>query len=222
MGHIHEEIGAYLVGNLPESLKINDPGIGGGAGNDHLGLALFGQVADLVIVDAVGFGVHAIGDNLVVDPRIVHGAAVGQVAAVVQVHSHDGVSHVAQGLVHCVVGRSAAVGLDVCMVRAEEGLGPVPGNVLHHVHTFTATIVALAGIPFSILVGKARTHSLHYLVTNKVFGCDQLDTFELALMLFFDDVENDVVSFHSFISKIKFLIRDTYFKRTKLMKINKE
>ena len=41
-------------------------------------------------------------------------------------------------------------------------------------------------------------------------------------MLFFDDVENDVVSFHSFISKIKFLIRDTYFKRTKLMKINKE
>jgi len=42
------------------------------------------------------------------------------------------------------------------------------------------------------------------------------------LVLFFDDVENDVVSFHSFISKIKFLIRDTYFKRTKLMKINKE
>ena len=40
--------------------------------------------------------------------------------------------------------------------------------------------------------------------------------------IFFDDVENDVVSFHSFISKIKFLIRDTYFKRTKLMKINKE
>ena len=183
VGHIHEEIGAYLVGNLPESLKINDPGIGGGAGNDHLGLALFGQVADLVIVDAVGFGVHAIGDNLVVDPRIVHGAAVGQVAAVVQVHSHDGVSHVAQGLVHCVVGRSAAVGLDVCMVRAEEGLGPVPGNVLHHVHTFTATIVALAGIALGILIGEHGRSSRQNGRADKVLRGNQLNISPLTVVL---------------------------------------
>lgn len=74
------------------------------------------------------------------------------------------------------------------------GLNLLIYNMLLDIESHPAWVCGL-----KLLVGKARTHGLHYLVTNKVFGCDQLDTFELALMLFFDNVENQIVSFHFFL-----------------------
>ena len=40
-----------LVGDLAERLRVDDPGVGGGAGHDQLGPLALGQVGHLVEVD---------------------------------------------------------------------------------------------------------------------------------------------------------------------------
>ena len=40
MGHIHHELCPAGVGDLPEFLKVNGPGVGAGPGYDQLGLLL--------------------------------------------------------------------------------------------------------------------------------------------------------------------------------------
>ena len=183
MGHIHEQIGPHLVGDLPEGLEVDDPGIGGGAGHDHLGLMLLGQVPDLIVVDPMGHRVHAVGDDVVVEAGEVHGAAVGQVAAVVQVHAHDGVAVLAQGLVNGEVGGGAAVGLHVDIVGVEQLLGPVTGDVLHHVHAFAAAVVPLAGIALGVLVGQNGGGRRQHRFTDEVLRGDKLDISPLPVIL---------------------------------------
>ena len=46
VGHVHEQIGPHLVGDVGEGLVVDDPGVGGGAGHDHPGAALAGQIAE--------------------------------------------------------------------------------------------------------------------------------------------------------------------------------
>ena len=72
VGGVHHEDRADLVGDLPEALIVEGPRVGGVAGEDDLGLVLFGQPADLVHVDDLGLGVHPVGDEVVVEPTEVH------------------------------------------------------------------------------------------------------------------------------------------------------
>ena len=58
------------------------------------------------------------------------------------------------------------------------------GQLLNLVHHLAAAIVALAGIALGILVRQVRAHSLHYLVAYEVLTGNQLNAFQLALMLF--------------------------------------
>lgn len=51
---------------------------------------------------------------------------------------------------------------------AENLFQAVDGNLLTLVYYLTTTIVTLAGVSFSILVGEAGAHCLHNLVTYKV------------------------------------------------------
>ena len=37
VSHVHEQVGPHLVGDLGEGLEVDDPGIGGGTGQDHFG-----------------------------------------------------------------------------------------------------------------------------------------------------------------------------------------
>ena len=91
----------------------------------------------------------------------------GQVAAVGQVHAQDRVAQVAQGLIDRVVGVGAAVGLDIGMVRAEELAGPLPGDVLHHVHALAAAVVPLAGVALGVLVGEHRGRGSQHRLAHK-------------------------------------------------------
>ena len=188
VGHVHEEIGSHLVGNLPESLEVDDPGIGGGAGHDHLGLVFLGQVPDLVVVDAMALGVHAVGNDVIVETREVHGAAVGEVSAVVQVHAQNRVADLAQGLINGKVGRRAAVGLDVDVLRAKEFFRPVPGDVLHHVHALAAAIIPFAGIPLGVLVGQDGGCRCQHRLADEVLRGDELDVPPLAVILGLDGI----------------------------------
>ncbi|MPN60567.1 hypothetical protein SDC9_208296 [bioreactor metagenome] len=128
----------------------------------------------------MGDVVDTIGDNVIIRARNVNGAAVGQVSAVGKVHPHDGVAGFAEGKINGVVCVGAAVGLYVGMIRLEKLLGPVDREIFSHIDIFAAAVVALAGIPFGILVGQHRACGGQNGFAYDVFGCDQLNVAALA------------------------------------------
>ena len=97
MGGVEHEVGADRVGDLPEGQRVDDAGVGGGAGDDQGRLLRLGQVGDLVEVDdlariglVVRRGGHAVGDEA---PELRDDGgrrAVGQVTPVVEPHGQDG------------------------------------------------------------------------------------------------------------------------------------
>lgn len=78
----------------------------------------------------------------------------------------------------------------------EQFLDTVDSDLFALVYHFATSVVAFPGIPLGVFVGQARTHCLHDLIADKVFRGNQFNTFSLSLILFFNDVENNVVSFH--------------------------
>ena len=88
MGHIHHQIGAYLVRNLTEALKVNGSCIGTGSRHDQLWLRFPGLALYLVIVNE-SLIVYAVGYNVKIQTGKIHRAAVGQMTAMVQIHAHN-------------------------------------------------------------------------------------------------------------------------------------
>ena len=74
----------------------------------------------------------------------------------------DGVARLDGGEVYAHVGLAARMGLDVGVVRAEEGLGPLAREVLGHVDELAAAVVALARIALGVLIGEDRARGLHH------------------------------------------------------------
>ena len=107
----------------------------------------------VVVVQPLGFGVDAVGDDVVELAGAVDGAAVGQVAAVEQVHAHDRATQGHQGAVDGAVGRAAGQGLDVgpdlvgwhAVGRKGFG-GAAAGQRFQHVHVLDALVVAPVGV----------------------------------------------------------------------------
>ncbi|MDT4842831.1 hypothetical protein FQZ97_767460 [compost metagenome] len=181
MGHVDEQVGAYLVGDGAEAREVQDLRVGGEAGDDHLRLVLHCQALDFVVVDQAGGGVQAVLHGVVQLAGGRHLGAVGQVAAVGQAHAEDGVAGVQQGQVDGAVGLGAGVRLDVGVVGAEQLLGAVDGQLLDLVDELATTVVALARIAFGVLVGQHRALGFHHRRAGVVLGGDQLDVLFLAL-----------------------------------------
>jgi len=87
---VGQQAGAHGIGNLAEACPVGHPRVRSVARDNHLGPLCAGQPLDFVVVEPLGLGVDAVGDNLVELAGTVGRAAVGQVAAVEQVHAHDG------------------------------------------------------------------------------------------------------------------------------------
>ena len=183
VGHIDHEESADGISDLTELGEVDLAGIGGSAGKDHLGLALLRDAVDLVVVDHFGLIVEGVGDLMEVLAGDVDRAAVGQVAAVGEVHAHEGVAGLEHSLERGQVGGSAGVGLDVGMLSAEQLAGALTGDLFGLVDAVAAAVVALAGIALGVLVGQARAHSHHDSRGDDVFGGDQLDVALLAVIL---------------------------------------
>ena len=109
--------------------------------------------------------------------------AVGQMAALAEIHAHDSVARLQQGKVHRHVGLRAGVGLYIGMLRAEELFRPLDGEGLHLVHILAAAVVACAGITLGVLVGQMAAHGLHHRRGDKVFRGNKLDMVPLASKL---------------------------------------
>src|SRR5699024_6102982 len=84
VGGVEHEERPDFVGDLPERLRIDQARVGRGAGDDDLRSMFTGEVADLVVVDAlIGRG-DAVGHEVVENPAGVDRGTVGEVSALVE------------------------------------------------------------------------------------------------------------------------------------------
>ena len=66
MGYICEQVSPYRISNLPPCGKVKLPRIGCRADNDEFGTVLRGEACNLIHVDSLGFGIHAISSDIVI------------------------------------------------------------------------------------------------------------------------------------------------------------
>ena len=191
VGHVHHQVRAALLGDLPEAGEIDHAGIGRRTGDDHPRAVLQRKRAHLVVVDAPGGRIAAVGHDVVELAGEVRRTAVGQVSAVAQIHAHHGVAGLAQRQIGRVVRLGAAVGLHVCVLRPEELLRPVDAHVLDLIDKFAAAVVALARITLGILVGQHGAHRGHHRRGDDVLGRDQLQVGALTAQFTGHDVGDD-------------------------------
>ena len=185
--HIDEQVSADLVRDLCELRKVDGTRISGSAGDDHLRLLLLGHFADSVVVD-IAVVVHAVGNDMVQQTGLVDRGAVGQVAAVVKAHAHNGVARLAECLIDRHVGLSARVRLNVGELCAEYLADTADCQTLDLIDALAAAVVALARVALGVLVGQNRAHSRHDCLAYDVLGCDQLDVALLALVFCLDHI----------------------------------
>ena len=141
---------------------------------------LLGEVAERVVVDGLGVLPHQVRDYLERLAGVVERVAVGEVATVGEVHSEDHVARLAGCEVHGHVGLRAGVRLNVGVVAAKELLGPVPRQLLRHVHELAPSVVALGGVALGVLVGHHRAHCRQNRGRDEIFRGDQLQAVILA------------------------------------------
>ena len=162
--------------------------IGGGTHGDQRGLQLAGGFFELVVVDALVLRADAVVGDLVETAGEIRLVAVGEVAAVGEVHGEDLVAGLEHGEVDGGVRLRAGVRLDVGVLGTEKLLGAVDGELLDDIDVFAAAIPAAAGIAFGVFVGEHRSLRLHHGGRGEVFRGDELDVVALAVLLGGDGV----------------------------------
>ena len=180
VGHVDEQVGTDLVGDLTETWEVEDLRVGGETGHDHFRLVLDRQALDFVVVDQA-VGIDTVLNGVVQLAGGGNAGTVGQVAAVGQAHAQDGVAALQQGQVNGRVGLGTGVWLDVGVIGAEQFLGAVDGQLLNDVDELATAVVTLARVTFGVLVGQDRTLGFHHRRAGVVFRGDQLDVLFLAL-----------------------------------------
>src|SRR5688500_20186930 len=78
-----------MVGDLADTLEIDDSRIGGSAADDHARLALHGQTFHLVVIDPLVLFTNVVSDDLEITPAVGERMAVCEMYAVGKVHAHD-------------------------------------------------------------------------------------------------------------------------------------
>ena len=179
VGHIHHQHGAVAVGDLGQFFKIDGAGIGRSAGHQQLGPDLGHLLGQGGIINAAVLA-HTVGNKVVVFAAHIHRGTVGQVAALGQIHAHDGIAHIQQRKVNGQVGLGAGMGLHVGVFGAEQLAGAVNGQLFHLVHILAAAVVAVTGVAFGVFVGQHTAHGRHYGRRNNVLAGDQLNVLALA------------------------------------------
>lgn len=156
---------------------------------------LTGEVCDLVIVEPAGPGVEFVLDALEEFAGVADLPAVGEVAAVGQGQSHDGIAGLGEGTVGFHIGTGARVRLNIGAVCAEELFGAVDGEVFDLVGDLLAFIVAFARVAFGVFIGQAASGGFHHGLGDVVLRGDHADGGVLALLLLLDEVGDSGVGF---------------------------
>ena len=92
MRHINEEHRTDFIGNRTEPGEIDNARIGRTTCDNQLGLMLLGQRLDLIEIDQMGLGVHAVLDRIEPFTRLCRARTVGQMATGIKAHAKDRVA----------------------------------------------------------------------------------------------------------------------------------
>jgi len=183
MGDIGHQLGADGVGDAAEGGIVDSAGISARAGDDHHRFFLPGQGLDLVHIEKT-VAADTVMDHVEETAGKIDRTAMGEMAAVGEVHAHHLVAEFDQTEKGGEIGLRAGVGLHIGVVGPEELTGAVAREILGLVDEFAAAVVALAGIALGVLVGQGGTHGLQHSRTDKIFRSDQLELVVLAVDLF--------------------------------------
>ena len=180
---VGEKVGADAAGDLAHAREVDDPRVGAGADRDHLRLFAERAGGQLVVVDEAVVLAHAVLGEFVELAGEVGGVAVGEVAAVAEIHAEHLVARLQHGGVDGEVGLRAGMRLHVGVLGAEQLLGALDGERFRDVDELAAAVVALAGISLGILVGQDRALGFENRAADVVFRRDQFDVALLARQL---------------------------------------
>lgn len=199
VSHVDHEVAANSVGDLAHAGVVNLAAVGRGTGNKDLGAVHEGVLLELVVVDDASLEVDAVREGLEVggDSRDLLGGslvAVGQVATVGQVETHDALVRPHDGLVDLEVGRRArkALHVDAPLLGVElEGLkGAALASELDAVDVLVAAVVAGTGVSLAVLVAHGATQGVEDGARGDVLRGNEEDGLALALDLVLHDVGN--------------------------------
>ena len=107
----------------------------------------------------------------------------GQMSAVIQIHTHNGIAGLQHSELHCHICLCSGMGLYIGIITSKQLLGTFDRQILDDIHALTTTVISLAGISFRIFIGQWTSHSCHNSLTYPVFRCDQLDVTVLTILL---------------------------------------
>ncbi len=186
VGHVDQQEGAGLVGDLAEALKIKDSGIGARTDNQELRPVGHRLRFHFVIIDAAGLAIDAVGLHAIEAAGKIDRAAVGEVAPMGQVHSQDRVAGLEQGKIGRHVGLGTGMGLYVGVLGAKEALGAIDRQLLDLVDIFAPAVVAAARIALGIFIGQQRALGFEDGPAGVVFRRDENNLPALPLQLGLD------------------------------------
>ena len=110
MRHVDQVERAHFVGDLAHAGKINDSRIGAASADDQLGAFFLGQLLQIVVVDGLSFLGHAIGNDAVGLAGKIQMMAVGEMSAMRQIQSENGVAGLQDGGVASMLACDPACG----------------------------------------------------------------------------------------------------------------
>ena len=181
VGHVHEEEGPHLPGNLAHPLVVDHPRVGTRSTGDQLGLHFPGRSLQLIVVDSLVVLAHPVVSDLVKFAREVCLVPVREVTSMGKIHGQNLVARLEEGKIDRRVGLGARVRLHIHVFGPEQFLGPIDRKLLHHIDMFTTTIPAASGIAFRVLVGEQRALRLKDRAAHKVLRSNELNVILLSL-----------------------------------------
>ena len=116
-----------------------------------------------------------------------------QVAAVGQAHAEDAIASFEQCEVYGRVRLRTGVRLDVGVIRAEESLDAVDGELLDDVDVLASTVVAPRRIALGVLVRQHAALRREHARARVIFRRDEFDMLFLAPIFLFDREPNLVI-----------------------------
>ena len=155
MRHIDHEDSTDLVGKTTHAGVIPFTGVGAGTADNEAGTLAACEFLHLLVVDTTCCRIHIVAQGVEHQAGEVHGASVREVAAVVEVHTHEFVAGIEHRHEHRHVGLRSRMGLHIGVFCTEKLFKTVLGEGLGLINNLAAAIVTVAGIAFGIFVGQA-------------------------------------------------------------------
>ena len=180
--HIYHEICSNLISDLSESLEINSSGICWSSCYDKLWLALLCDLENSVIIYKSVI-VYTVWHAVEILSRHVDRWTVGEMSAVIKIHSHKCIARIKYCEEYCHVCLCSWVWLYIHILTAKQLLGSLSRKVLNNIHILTSTVISLTRISLCILVGEMAAHGCHNRLWYDILGSYELQIVILSVEL---------------------------------------